>query len=56
MVLTLLDVFVSVNVPVPIIASPLPVMAAACVTRPVAFSETLLDAAAIAAATVMSLA
>jgi hypothetical protein len=56
--LTLLEVFVSVNVPVPFMARPLPVIAAdnACVTWPVAFSDTLLDAAVTAALTVMSLA
>ena len=53
-VLTLLEVFVSVNDPVPIMARPLPVIAADCVTAPVAFSDTSLDAAVTAALIAMA--
>ena len=53
-VVTLFDVLLRVNVPVPMSANPLPVTAAACVTAPVALSETLLLVAVRAAPIAMS--
>jgi len=53
-VVTLFEVLLRVNVPVPMSANPLPVTAAVCVTAPMALSETLLLVAVRAAPIAMS--